>query len=58
MKIKLHVVINARGDKKNKPVIGMVIMTGLKHDGNMYSGGEITRSKKRQNLQMQNLAGR
>lgn len=29
------------GDKKNKPVIGMVIMTGLKHDGEMYSGGEI-----------------
>lgn len=29
------------GDKKNKPVIGMIIMTGLKHDGDMYSGGEI-----------------
>ena len=29
------------GDKKNKPVIGMVIMTGLKHDGEMYTGGEI-----------------
>jgi uncharacterized protein (DUF2147 family) len=29
------------GEKKNKPVIGMVILTGLKHDGDMYSGGEI-----------------
>lgn len=29
------------GDKKNKPVIGMVIMTGLKQDGEMYVGGEI-----------------
>jgi uncharacterized protein (DUF2147 family) len=29
------------GDKKNKPVIGMIIMTGLKHDGEMYTGGEI-----------------
>ena len=29
------------GDKKNKPVIGMAIMTGLKHDGDMYTGGEI-----------------
>ncbi len=29
------------GEKKNKPVIGMVIMTGLKQDGDRYSGGEI-----------------
>jgi uncharacterized protein (DUF2147 family) len=29
------------GDKKNKPVLGMIIMTGLKTDGEMYTGGEI-----------------
>ncbi len=29
------------GDTKNKPVLGMIIMTGLKTDGEMYTGGEI-----------------
>jgi uncharacterized protein (DUF2147 family) len=29
------------GEKKNKPVIGMLILTNLKHDGDMYTGGEI-----------------
>ncbi len=33
------------GDKKDKPVIGMMIMTGLKHDGKIYAGGEITDPK-------------
>lgn len=27
--------------RKDKPVIGMVILTGLKKDGNSYAGGEI-----------------
>jgi uncharacterized protein (DUF2147 family) len=27
--------------RKDKPVVGMVILTGLKKDGNEYSGGEI-----------------
>lgn len=27
--------------RKDKPVIGMVILTGLKKDGDEYSGGEI-----------------
>lgn len=30
-----------QGDKKNKPVIGMLILTGLKKDGELWSGGEI-----------------
>lgn len=30
-----------KGDKKNKPVKGMVIVEGLKKDGNEYSGGTI-----------------
>ncbi len=29
------------GEKKNKPVIGMTILTGLKRDGQEYAGGEI-----------------
>lgn len=29
------------GDRKNKPVLGMTIMTGLKKTGNEYEGGEI-----------------
>ena len=29
------------GDKKNKPVIGMTILTGLKSDGQEYAGGDI-----------------
>jgi len=27
--------------RKDKPVVGMVILTGLKKDGDQYSGGEI-----------------
>ncbi len=29
------------GDRKNKPVLGMTIMTGLKKAGSEYDGGEI-----------------
>ena len=29
------------GDKKNKPVVGMTILTGLKKDKDQWSGGEI-----------------
>ncbi len=29
------------GDKKNKPVLGMMIMAGLKRDGKEWTGGEI-----------------
>jgi len=29
------------GDKKNKPVIGMMILTGLKKDNGQWAGGEI-----------------
>ncbi len=29
------------GDKKNKPVVGMTILTGLKKDNGLWSGGEI-----------------
>jgi uncharacterized protein (DUF2147 family) len=29
------------GDKHNKPVIGMLILTGMKKQGDEYAGGEI-----------------
>ncbi len=29
------------GEKKNKPVIGMTILSGLRRDGNQFTGGEI-----------------
>lgn len=29
------------GDRKNKPVLGMTIMTGVKKTGSEYEGGEI-----------------
>ena len=29
------------GERKNKPVVGMMIMTGLKKSGSEYDGGEI-----------------
>jgi len=29
------------GERKDKPLVGMTILTGLKKDGNVYAGGEI-----------------
>jgi uncharacterized protein (DUF2147 family) len=29
------------GDKKNKPVLGMMILTGMKKQGDEYTGGQI-----------------
>jgi uncharacterized protein (DUF2147 family) len=29
------------GERKDKPLVGMIILTGLKKDGDVYSGGEI-----------------
>lgn len=29
------------GERRNKPVIGMVILSGMKKDGSEYDGGEI-----------------
>lgn len=33
------------GEKKDKLVIGMTIIAGMKHDGKIYAGGEITDPK-------------
>jgi len=32
---------DCRGELKNKPVVGMTILRGLRWDGEQYSGGEI-----------------
>lgn len=29
------------GDRKDKPLVGMTILSGLKKDGDVYTGGEI-----------------
>jgi uncharacterized protein (DUF2147 family) len=29
------------GERKDKPLVGMIILTGLKKDGDVYAGGEI-----------------
>ncbi|MBB5608351.1 uncharacterized protein (DUF2147 family) [Janthinobacterium sp. S3M3] len=34
-----------KGDKKDQPIIGLVILSGLKKDGNEWNGGEITDPK-------------
>ena len=33
------------GDDKNKPILGMVIIKGLRKDGDEYNGGKITDPK-------------
>ena len=33
--------VNCVGDLKDKPIIGMQIMWGLKRDGNEYTGGRV-----------------
>lgn len=33
--------INCKGNRKDKPILGMNILTGLKEDGNEWSGGKI-----------------
>jgi len=36
-----HLCKKCEGDRKDKPVIGMTILWGLKQQGDTYSGGEI-----------------
>jgi len=33
--------VNCSGARKDQPIIGMTILSGLKKDGNEYTGGEI-----------------
>jgi len=36
-----HLCKECKGDRKDKPVIGMTILWGLKKDGESWTGGEI-----------------
>ncbi|MXO05837.1 DUF2147 domain-containing protein [Flavobacterium sp. HBTb2-11-1] len=38
---KKDVCVKCDGTEKNKPILGMVIMNGLKKDGSEYNGGTI-----------------
>ncbi|MDA9303039.1 DUF2147 domain-containing protein, partial [bacterium] len=35
------ICINCSGERKNAPILGMNILTGLKKDGDEWSGGKI-----------------
>jgi uncharacterized protein (DUF2147 family) len=47
------------GERKDKPLIGMSILTGLKKDGDVYAGGEILdpKSGKTYRCKMQLIEG-
>ena len=36
-----HLCKECRAERKDKPIVGMTILWGLKKDGDQYSGGEI-----------------
>ena len=36
-----HLCKECKGERKDKPIIGMTILWGLKKDGDMWAGGEI-----------------
>jgi len=36
-----HLCKECKGDRKDKPIIGMTILWGLKQDGDEWNGGEI-----------------
>ncbi|RKS42688.1 uncharacterized protein DUF2147 [Gillisia mitskevichiae] len=40
-----RVCTECEGELKNKPIEGMVVMTGLENDGDEYSGGVVTDPK-------------
>jgi len=40
-----RVCTKCEGDLKDKPIEGMVVMTGLENDGGEYSGGTVTDPK-------------
>ncbi|WP_449401040.1 DUF2147 domain-containing protein [Chryseobacterium wanjuense] len=37
--------VNCKDDRKNKPILGMEIIRGMKKDGNEFTGGTITDPK-------------
>jgi len=40
-----RVCTKCEGERKNKPIEGMVVMTGLENDGGEYSGGTVVDPK-------------
>ena len=36
-----HICSNCDGEEKDKPMVGLVVMKGLKKDGDEYNGGRI-----------------
>ena len=36
-----HLCKECKGERKDKPIVGMAILWGLKKDGNAWTGGEI-----------------
>jgi uncharacterized protein (DUF2147 family) len=36
-----HLCKECKGDRKDKPIVGMTILWGLKKDGDAWTGGEI-----------------
>ena len=36
-----HLCKECKGDRKDKPIVGMTILWGMKKDGNAWTGGEI-----------------
>src|SRR5258708_30784025 len=42
-----HLCKECKGERKDKPVIGMTILWGLKKDGDVWAGGEILDPKNR-----------
>jgi len=41
-----HLCDKCKGDRKDKPIVGMTILWGLKQNGKEWSGGEILDPKK------------
>jgi uncharacterized protein (DUF2147 family) len=41
-----HLCDKCKGERKDKPIVGMTILWGLKQNGNEWSGGEILDPKK------------
>ncbi len=53
-----HLCRKCEGERKDKPIIGMTILWGLKKDGDQYGGGEILDPEERQDLPRQDEAHR
>ncbi len=45
-----HLCKECKDERKDKPVVGMTILWGLKKEGGAWTGGEIPRSQQRQGL--------